>query len=217
MGGKGLLGTKQKRAFRSGVLGAVCSISVAALMPGVAAAQEIAATGGAGIEGRVGDATGAAFFAGAVVEIVELGRRTTTGRDGRFSFRGVPAGTYTLEITYLGADTQRQVLTVSPGEPAQLDIAIGGDTMVMNNVLVVGQRAAFTDALNRKRTASNILSGVSSDFIGQFPDQNVTEAAQRIPGVSINRDQGEGRFISIRGASPNLNSVSINGVSVMNA
>ncbi|WP_300381186.1 TonB-dependent receptor [Henriciella sp.] len=173
--------------------------------------------GEASVGGRVGDVRGNAYFRGAEVILVELGRRTTTGQGGRYSFSSVPPGTYTVEVQYLGAGTTRQTVQVSGSEPVRLDFAIGTDASIMDNVLVVGQRASYTDALNRKRNADNILSGVSSDFIGQFPDQNVTEAAQRIPGVAINRDQGEGRFISIRGASPNLNSVSINGISITSA
>ena len=180
-----------------------------------AAQSETAQT--ATIEGRVSDVGGNAYFRGAQVRLVELDRRTTTGQGGRYAFADIPGGTYTVEVQYLGAGTVRQTVDVSASETASLDFAIGTDAAIMDNILVVGQRAAYTDALNRKRNADNIISGVSSDFIGQFPDQNVTEAAQRIPGVAINRDQGEGRFISIRGASPNLNSVSINGISVTSA
>jgi len=182
--------------------------------PAFAQAQ---ATEEASIAGRVSDFGGNAYFEGAEVRLVELDRRTVTGPGGRYNFADLPGGTYTLEVEYLGADIVRQTIEVSGGEAAVLDFAIGTDVAVMDNILVVGQRASYTDALNRKRNAENIISGVSSDFIGQFPDQNVTEAAQRIPGIAINRDQGEGRFISIRGASPNLNSVSINGISVTSA
>ena len=50
-----------------------------------------------------------------------------------------------------------------------------------------------------------------ADGVAQLPDQNVAEATQRLPGVSVERDQGEGRFVSVRGLGPDLNSVSVNG------
>ena len=66
-------------------------------------------------------------------------------------------------------------------------------------------------ALNRQRTAPNIVNVISSDQIGQFPDSNAAEATQRIPGVTIERDQGEGRYVAVRGTEPRLNSMMING------
>jgi TonB-dependent receptor len=66
-------------------------------------------------------------------------------------------------------------------------------------------------ALNEQRSAPNIVNVVAADQIGQFPDPNAAEAASRIPGVSIARDQGEGRYILIRGTEARLNSVMIDG------
>lgn len=173
-----------------------------------------AATQGS-VQGRVSDSQGNAFFGGAEVILVELGRREVTGADGRFSFSGVPAGDYTLRTTYVGAPVENTPVTVSG--PTMVDVRIGADSVTIENLIIVGQRANLASAINDKRNAPNVVSVISSDFIGQFPDQNVTEAAQRIPGVSINRDQGEGRFISIRGANPNLNAVTIGGVGVPSA
>ena len=55
---------------------------------------------------------------------------------------------------------------------------------------------------------------VHADGIGQLPDDNAAEALQRIPGVSTERDQGEGRFVSVRGLGADLNAVTINGTLV---
>lgn len=79
---------------------------------------------------------------------------------------------------------------------------------------VVGQAAQIDKALREQRDSDSIESVVSADAIGQLPDDNAAEALQRVPGVSIERDQGEGRFVTIRGSAPDLNSVYINGVNV---
>ena len=79
-------------------------------------------------------------------------------------------------------------------------------------VTVTGQRLAQKRALERKRLSDAILDAVSSDEIGRLPNRNSAEAIESLPGVSLSYDQGEGRFVSIRGASPNLNNVTINGI-----
>ena len=79
---------------------------------------------------------------------------------------------------------------------------------------VVGQAAQIDKALKEQRTSDSIESVVHADAIGQLPDDNAAEALQRVPGVSIERDQGEGRFVTIRGLGPDLNSVNINGVNI---
>lgn len=84
---------------------------------------------------------------------------------------------------------------------------------ILEEVIVFGNAASLNRALEQQRMADNIKSIISADSIGKLPDTNVSEALQRVPGVSIERDQGEGRFVSVRGLSADLNAVSINGMS----
>ena len=81
-------------------------------------------------------------------------------------------------------------------------------------VEVVGQAVSIDKALKEQRSSDNVESVVHADGIGQLPDDNAAEALQRIPGLSVERDQGEGRFVSVRGIGPDLNSVTINGTLV---
>lgn len=82
---------------------------------------------------------------------------------------------------------------------------------VMQQVLVTGQAASMDSALDVQQAADNIVSVVHADAIGQLPDANAAEALQRMPGISVERDQGEGRYVRVRGLGPDLNSVTING------
>lgn len=82
------------------------------------------------------------------------------------------------------------------------------------HVEVVGQAASIDQALKEQRSSDSIKSVVHADGVAQLPDENVAEAVQRLPGVSVERDQGEGRFVSVRGLGPDLNSVTINGTLV---
>lgn len=79
------------------------------------------------------------------------------------------------------------------------------------SVIVIGQKAAARKAQEAQAAANNLLSVISADDIGALPDKNAAEALARMPGVSVQRDQGEGRYVVIRGLGPDLNSVTING------
>lgn len=81
-------------------------------------------------------------------------------------------------------------------------------------VLGVGQAASMNAALREQRASDSISSVVHADGIGQLPDDNAAEALQRLPGVALERDQGEGRFVSVRGLGTDLNAVTINGTLV---
>ncbi|RRV46765.1 TonB-dependent receptor [Pseudomonas sp. p106] len=84
----------------------------------------------------------------------------------------------------------------------------------VERVEVIGQAASIDKALREQKSADSIKSVVHADGVGQLPDDNAAEALQRIPGLSVERDQGEGRFVSVRGIAPDLNSVTINGTLV---
>ncbi len=84
----------------------------------------------------------------------------------------------------------------------------------LETVRVIGQAASTNRALTEQREADNIESTSRADDIGDFPDNNVSESLQRMPGVSIERDQGEGRFVRVRGVAPDLNAVNVNGIQV---
>lgn len=88
------------------------------------------------------------------------------------------------------------------------------EQVTTEHVEVVGQAASIDQALKEQRNADSIKSVVHADGVAQLPDENVAEAVQRLPGVSVERDQGEGRFVSVRGLGPDLNSVTINGTLV---
>ncbi|MGN6828659.1 TonB-dependent receptor [Paucibacter sp. M5-1] len=84
----------------------------------------------------------------------------------------------------------------------------------LDRVLVTGQAANLRSALAKQQAAQGIVNIVHADAIGQLPDNNAAEALARLPGVSVERDQGEGRFIRVRGLGPDYNAVTINGATM---
>lgn len=178
----------------------------------VLVALPAAAQAGA-ITGKVTDATGEFGFGDATVEIVELERETTTDRSGRFRFSNVPDGAYTLRAEYVGAEPGSATIRVDGTTEASVDIAMGGENQ-LDGLLVEGQAAGQAAAINRRRRDETVTNVVSADSVGQFPDKNVAESLQRVPGVSTQTDQGEGRFAVIRGIDPRFNTTSVDGVRI---
>lgn len=166
------------------------------------------------IEGQVSATEKGIALEGAKVRIKELNREAISQRDGRFIFVDVKPGEYTLETSYIGADNISRKITVTDLRTTRTNFQLQGVSGLVENVIVIGQAAGMNKALNKQRSADNIITSVSADAIGQFPDTNVSESLQRLPGLSIERDQGEGRYVRVRGMSPDYNAVTINGVGV---
>lgn len=101
--------------------------------------------------------------------------------------------------------------TQSTPQPGGEQPANDGDTEV-DEVVVTGFRGALQSALNQRRTSNDIIDVIRAEDIADFPDLNLAESIQRVPGVSITRDAGEGRQITVRGLGPQFTRVRINGM-----
>lgn len=190
-------------------LAKVSTLAIAAALGAIGAAEA------AVIEGRVTDGSGRTPLDGAIIRVVETGQTVSAGRDGRFRIAALAPGSYTLIVTYIGADQQSFPVTLeTDASVARPELAIGADLELADNILVYGQRGALNSALSQQRASDKVITVLSSDAIGQLPDENVAEAARRAAGVNILNDQGEGRFVSIRGSDPNFVSTTINGVRI---
>jgi iron complex outermembrane receptor protein len=86
------------------------------------------------------------------------------------------------------------------------------DATEVGEIVVTGFRASLANALNIKRNEAGVVDAISAEDIADFPDTNLAESIQRIPGVSIDRDAGEGRSITVRGLSSEFTRTRINGI-----
>ncbi|WP_262691327.1 TonB-dependent receptor [Kordiimonas aestuarii] len=166
---------------------------------------------GADVTGQVKTRNSATSLEGAVVKIEELNRRASTGSDGTFRFANVPAGEYTVIVSYVGAEPLMRKITVTE-EGGKLEFTVAGNEKDIEEIFVLGQRGSLNSSISKQRASDNVANFLSADAAGNFPDQNVTEAVRRIVGLSVENDQGEGRYVIIRGLAPNLSSSSVGGV-----
>ena len=170
-----------------------------------------AQTGAGLIDGRVVDTLTGEPLPGARVTAQGTRAESATDRDGRFQL-SVPSGLQTLIVSYIGRKDQTADVTVTSGATQHVDVQMGlleyKEAVTVTAGLIADAQGR---ALNQQKTAPNITNVVSADQIGAFPDRNAAETTQRIPGISITKDQGEGRYVSVRGTEARLNAMMIDG------
>ena len=88
------------------------------------------------------------------------------------------------------------------------------DSEITEELFVVGTKASIISAIEKQRHSDQIISVIDSDALGEFPDTTAAEALRRISGISVENDQGEGRYVTVRGLSGDLNNISVNGATI---
>lgn len=178
--------------------------------------QRSATTGRSAISGSVTAANSTRGLEGALVRIVETGQTTAVDSFGDFRFAKVPAGTYTLEISFLGYETAYQSVSVGSEKARNLAIVLGQPDTESNAIVVYGSRSARANALNVQRTAENSSDVISADDLGNFTGTTFSEALRRAPGVSFQRNSvtGDGTNVIVRGLEPDMNAVKLNGLNL---
>ena len=163
------------------------------------------------LKGKVLDTTDAFSLPGATLRLEPSHRYTVSDANGDFEFLNVPDGTYTLSVHYMGYLDYSQQVRVT-GQQEEVQIQLSAQQQSIGEVVITGDMVrGQARALNQQKNNSNITNIISSDQVGRFPDQNIGDALKRVPGITMQNDQGEARNIIVRGLSPELNSVTLNG------
>lgn len=159
------------------------------------------------ITGRVETNDSRTPVVGARVSIAGSTYAVTTSDQGTFTLPRVPEGSHTLTVSYIGRAPLTRQITVTHTTPVVITFTL--DPIALSPVMV--RATGQAEALSRQQNAPNIKSVVASDQMGRFPDASAPEALQRLPGVALQRDQGEGRYVQIRGSSAATTQVTVNG------
>ncbi|MSU48192.1 MAG: TonB-dependent receptor, partial [Opitutus sp.] len=186
------------------------AFAVVLLLPAFTARAQ---NGGGAIAGKILDATGGPL-PGAVITLSGTALEAASDREGEFYFGNVPAGRYTANVSYLGLPPTEIAVTVVAGQRSAANATLGGGVVKMQAFTVEGSRGGQAKALNLQRTSENLKELIAADAIGRFPDHNASESLQRMGSIGLERDQGDGRFVSIRGLYGDLNSTQLNGVNI---
>ena len=163
------------------------------------------------ITGRVTDSSGG-VLQGAKISVEPTGVNVVSDLQGQFLVNDLDPGSYTLTVTYVGFAEFTQTVNVTAGQVASVEAKLSVESENLK-VLVTAERASGeAEAVNRELTADNIVQVLPSEVIRSLPNANMADALGRLPSVTIERDEGEGKYVQIRGTEPRLANVTIDGV-----
>jgi TonB-dependent receptor len=170
-------------------------------------------SGKGSISGHVTDSAGG-VLQGAQVVIEPGPAAVISDAQGTFLVSGLAPGRYTITISYVGFRNATKTVTVSAGQTASADAQLSVQSQ-NSEVLVTAERASGeAEEINRQRSADNIVQVLSADVIRSLPNANMADALGRLPSVTLERDEGEGKYIQVRGTEPRLTNTTVDGVNV---
>ena len=185
-------------ASRLLVLALACGVG------GVASAQ----TGTIG--GTVTEAETQNALVGANVLVIGTTVGASASLDGTFEIPNAPAGPQRLRVSFVGYTADTLDVVVPDGGRVEVEAVLAPEATI-GEVVVSAQLEGQREAIAQQLESNQIVNVVSADRIREVPDQNAVESIGRLPGISVQRNAGEGQKVVVRGLSPRFNNVTVNG------
>jgi TonB-dependent receptor len=164
------------------------------------------------VKGRVCDRDTKDVLPGANIVVVGTSLGAASDVNGNYVIHGVPVGSYTLAVSYVGYKSTTIKIKIMEGEVLQQDIFMEPTILTGKEVIITAQAQGQMQAINQQLSSNTISNVVSADRIREIPDVNAAESIGRLPGISIIRSGGEGQKVTIRGMSPQYNIMMVSGV-----
>ncbi len=165
------------------------------------------------ISGSVIDSSGAGV-PGAQIQLAPLGIVAVSNSQGLYTLPGVPAGKYTLTVSYIGFQTLQKETELAAGQELNLDLPMQVASSGEQILVTADRPRGEAEAINQTRTADNIVQVLPAEVIRSLPNANVADAIGRLPSVTLYRIEGEGVYIQVRGTEPRLTNVTVDGVTL---
>jgi TonB-dependent receptor len=200
------------RTFASLFLGFVFSLLLTA--PAQSRPERTPPQGRKGsITGKVTDSSGG-VLQGAQISIEPTGVTAASDVQGQFLINDLDPGSYTVTVTYVGLTKFTQNVNVAAGQAASVEAKLALESQNLEVLVTAERPAAEVEAVNRERTADNIVQVLPDEVIRSLPNANMADALGRLPSVTIERDEGEGKYVQVRGTEPRLTNTTIDGINV---
>jgi TonB-dependent receptor len=185
----------------------------AVLLQASFATQALAQGSKGTIKGHITDSSGG-VLQGAEINLEPKILSLASDVLGEYFINDLDPGTYTLAVSYVGFTPQTKTVELAAGQVVVLDVKLELQTQ-NEQVFVSAERvSAEAEAVNRERSADNIVQVLPDDVIRSLPNANMADALGRLPSVTLERDEGEGKYVQVRGTEPRLTNTTIDGVNV---
>ena len=188
--------------------------ATALLIASTLLAQDLLAQSTTGsVYGHVTDSSGS-ILQGAQVELQPTSVIVVTDAQGSYFINNIAPGSYTLAISYVGFALFTKTVDITAGKNLTVDAKMEVSSQ-RDEILVTANRASGeAEGINRQRTADNVIQVLTNEVITSLPNANMADALGRLPSVTLERDEGEGKYVQVRGTEPRLTNATIDGVNV---
>ena len=146
------------------------------------------------ITGTVTDANQGAL-PGARIVVGPTNLSIVSDSQGRFTMSGVAAGSYNVTITYVGFAPFTTSVTVAAGKATSINAVLQVASQSQELLVTAAQAHGEAEAINQELSTSNILDVLPAKIITSLPNANIADAVGRLPSVTLERDEGEGKYV----------------------
>jgi len=165
------------------------------------------------ISGHVTD-TSEGVLQGAEITIEARGVKVVSDVQGQFFINDLEPGSYSLMVSYVGFAKLTQTVEVKAGQVTTFDAKLTPESQNLEVLVTAERPSAEAAEINRQLSADNVLQVLTSDVIRSLPNANMADALGRLPSVTLERDEGEGKYVQVRGTEPRLTNATIDGINI---
>ncbi len=166
------------------------------------------------ITGTVADSAKGDPLIGANVYLVGTALGSVTNVEGAYRIVGIPEGSYTLRISYIGYRTRNLRVQPRAGESLERNVRLVSDIAKGISMDVTAQAVGQMAAINQQISAKTIVNVISEEKIQELPDANAAESIGRLPGVSLLRSGGEANKVILRGLEDKFTVITVDGIKI---
>jgi len=163
------------------------------------------------LTGHITDSAGA-VLQGAQIQVLPGLELFVSDKQGDFTVTNLAPGAYTVNVSFVGFASFSQSVAIASGQLARLDVVMKVESDAEEIVVTATDVHGDAEAINRIQSSENILNVLTNDQIMSLPNADVADALGRLMGVTLERDEGEGKYVQIRGTEPRLSNTTIDGV-----
>lgn len=180
---------------------------------GLASQQLVAQTppNTATISGVVSNVSTQQFLTDAEVRVVGTKISALTDRDGSYTLRNLAPGTYQLEVSYTGLDTEKRSVTVAAGQNAKEEFNLNSGIYKLDKFIVASEAEGNAAQINKQKKADYFMESVSADSLGSVPDGNLGEFLRYVPGLQVNYVNADASTVSMRGQEADATAFTFDG------